>query len=126
MRRLTWIVWMVVALLPMRGWAFAAMPTVPGTGGPVAVFAPAAHPEAHEAAADSMPCHGVEATESRHGGTADADGTCALCQICHAAFAAAPSVPACEPPLAQRAAPPSHDAPAPDAERRSLFRPPRT
>jgi len=147
MRRFAWIVWIVVALLPLRGWAFAAMPMA-GPAHASSVFA--THASQHgpqgspiqQAIASAMPCHGApghaipQDASARGGmshgdaGRADAshdgtDPTCALCQICHGAFAAAPAVPAFEPPLAHRAAAPAHDTPAPDAERRGLFRPPR-
>jgi hypothetical protein len=78
------LLWLAIALLPMRGWAAAVMPVVvTAQTGDAAMPAPA-DAGGHDGA---MPCHG---------GTADGAGTpgnggCAHCAVCHGATAVMPS-----------------------------------
>lgn len=77
-----WIVCLMLALLPLRGWAAASM-TVPAMA-----VAAAAHAEASAAPADvAMPaCH--QAAEDESGATGHA---CNLCDLCHSAAADLPA-----------------------------------
>lgn len=104
-RRALLMLWLVLALLPLRGWAGLAM-----------------HLPATEAAAPAAPCH-AEATASTAGDDA-LNAVCSLCELCHGAMLW-PALQFPEPDRpAQRwlaAAP----AQAPSAEPGQLFRPPR-
>lgn len=80
MRRATWILCLMLALLPLRSWAVASM------GLPQVAKAPAASLSADHAAASEAalpPCH-----------QGDADGgapsNCQSCDWCHAAIGIAP------------------------------------
>jgi hypothetical protein len=111
----TALLWLAIALLPVRAWAVTSMPLAMGAPAPAGVTQ-AAEPSA-------MPCHGAMAAD------ADANSpttpACSLCDLCHTTVAQAPS------PLALPAAP---DAAAPLAAvpgcvtsrvPDGLFRPPR-
>jgi hypothetical protein len=121
-RRLgTALLWIAIALLPLRGLAASLMPAMVQ---PVASVV---------AATDEMPCHGaasdLAAAGEPHAEPAVAVGdcpTCSLCALCHGSVAQAPQLsldlPAL-PALPPAAAPSSAIEPrAPDG----LFRPPRT
>lgn len=112
------LLWIAIALLPLRGLAVTMMPATVSPSTPVA-----------SAAADP-PCHGAAtdpAAQDEPAATLLADcASCSLCALCHASVAQAPAahleLPAL-PALAPAAAPPSAIEPrAPDG----LFRPPRT
>jgi hypothetical protein len=76
MRRATWILWLMLALLPLRGWAMAAM-GLPAAGPTSVVLSAEA-----DAAPAMAPCHQPAADAS------DADGaSCLACDWCHAALA---------------------------------------
>lgn len=75
MRRATWILWLMLALLPLRGWAMATM-GLPAVG-PTSVVASA------EADTVVPPCHQQAAGASE----ADAGTNCLACDWCHAALA---------------------------------------
>jgi hypothetical protein len=114
-RRLTAaLLWIAIALLPVRGFAAVVMPMfMPGT----------------QAAAESAPADGTASTMPCHGAMADkgsTPATCSLCDLCHGTVAQVeqPSVslPATHEPQPQAAEPPLLEPRAPD----SLFRPPRT
>lgn len=121
-RRLgTALLWIAIALLPLRGLAASLMP---------AIVQPAA---SVVAAADEMPCHGAAADGSaageHHAQPASAVGdcpTCSLCALCHGSVAQAPQ-PGFELP-ALPALPPAAAPPTPIEPRAldGLFRPPRT
>jgi hypothetical protein len=115
----TALLWLAIALLPVRGWAVTLMPLAMGVPAPaqvVAVEAPATAPSA-------TPCHGVMAADSD---AATTTSTCSLCDLCHTTVAQAPS------PLSLPAAPddalPPAAAPSPVDTRLpdGLFRPPRS
>jgi len=93
MRRATVILWLMLALLPLRGWAVASM-GLPAAGGSVALAAPAA-----------MPCH--QAVDEAEASGSAAASHCQACDWCHAALGlAAPVV------MAGSAAPAVQPAPA--------------
>ena len=94
-RRATVLMWLILALLPMRGWAMGvmALSTLP-SGTPTAQAAhgaQAAVPACHEAA------HSDTSTDTD---TDDAAHAHALCNVCHAAAAPAPTpvMPAAQSP----------------------------
>lgn len=60
MSRRTWILWLMLALLPMRLWAASVMPAM--------------------AVASEAPCHEQAATE---GAPAAEPSCCATCDLCH-------------------------------------------
>ena len=91
-----WIVCLMLALLPLRGWAAASM-TVPAMAAAASVQQ--AHSTDHEAAA-LTPCHEAAGSDSTAAGHA-----CNLCDLCHAA-------------VADLAAPTLLPAPLPDASPR--------
>jgi hypothetical protein len=117
-RFITALLWIAIALLPVRGLAAAVMPVA------MAGMVPAAASAAADETAVAMPCHGASpnATES----AADTSHACALCDLCHSSVAAAPAPPIVMPlshdaqPLG--ALPRAVEPRAPDG----LFRPPRT
>ena len=113
---------LLMALLPLRGWAWAVMPV----SSPVktAVSAPPCHAAAHAAQAASADHSGHTSDHAdQHGGSLS--HTCSLCDLCHAGVIAPPSwawfhdAPPVAPPSWAVSAPPSRD----DAD--GLFRPPR-
>lgn len=125
-RRLTaTLLWIAIALLPVRGLAAAMMPAL----------MPAASPHAAMVVEvpEQMPCHGAMADAAAaevHAEPAAAPvgdcPTCSLCALCHASFAQAapvslelPTLPSAPPATA---APSALEPRAPDG----LFRPPRT
>lgn len=84
MRRATWILWLMLALLPLRGWAFASMDL------------PSADPVAVQAVAAAVSsCHDAGADDS-------ASGNCQACDWCHASLAVAEraALPTIAPPVA--------------------------
>lgn len=136
MRRTNWIiVWLLLALLPLRSWAL--MGIVPAQGGAGANW-PAAHVEAslcHSDAAASHAVHdhaatdeGLPAAEQSHANDAD----CASVQVCDPAGACHGVAALFDVPAHGAAATPVQSPPGwseqpfeePDAQRR--FRPPRS
>lgn len=117
------LLWIAIALLPVRGLATALMP---------AMALPAAQAATLAETPTSMPCHGSMADASAADQPAEPAAapvgdcpTCALCVLCHGSVAQA-SPPGFElaamPPVAPAVAPASPIEPrAPDG----LFRPPR-
>lgn len=73
MRRATVILWLMLALLPLRGWAVASMGLPAAAGGGVALTAPAA-----------MPCH--QAVDAAEASGSKAASHCQACDWCHAAL----------------------------------------
>ena len=116
MTRRLWILWLMLALLPLRGWAVATMQTPGAVDSAVPYQASAAAPEAQVRA----PCH-----DGAHHDASSSGHACSLCDLCHSAAAAAPlfALPGALAPDAM---------PAPGAARRTgrqtvggLERPPR-
>jgi hypothetical protein len=114
-----WLVWLVIALLPLRGWALAQMAE------PVAEVTVAAAlllDTENEAEADlhedmAMPCH--------DSGPAATHGTCSLCSVCHAGLAPAPSLVLALPDRLTQVPGPAPVVGLPDGPPSELFRPPR-
>lgn len=102
---------LLIALLPLRGWAADSMATrMAAPGSPTMDWTAAHHAVAADPSAESAPCAGHDAPAvSEAGGHADCD-TCAACLTCHAPAlapavgAAAGSEPAHVRPPAQPAA----------------------
>jgi hypothetical protein len=115
----TTLLWIAIALLPVRGFAAVMMPAVMMAGTvSTTVSAPA------DDATTVMPCHG--ASQDAGDASADATHTCSLCDLCHSSVAATtvPVIALSGPLEAQphSASPPVLEPRAPDG----LFRPPRT
>lgn len=107
MRRLGWILWLFIALLPLRGMAHAVMNTLP------------AAPPAMMAMADGEPC-AMQADPA----AANAAG-CSQCDLCCAVVAPAPA--AADQRHAQALPAPTVHTPGglPPAPLDRLYRPPR-
>jgi hypothetical protein len=121
MRRVVWIVWLMLALLPLRGWAHGAM-LVQMTQAPAS--------QSQQAATDLPPCHqAMAATESAD--AADASDTlpshtvCALCDLCHGVLAAGGGVAAVVHALPGDAPAARLSVHAARGAAHSIFRPPR-
>ena len=126
---LRWLLWLVIALLPLRGWALAEMAAMTALPGAVTMAVSPQDMTPHAAAEALPPCHAAPADRSM---PTDADpqatpahAGCSLCEICHASLGL-PAPPSLSLPRLPQAAPAlvpvtgAADAP-PDA----LFRPPR-
>ena len=88
------VLWILLALLPLRGWAYGNMQVGMAAG----ELAMAAQSFESPAASHAMPCHeAAAATDASPGAAPDADSAssghaaCALCDLCHsvALFSAA-------------------------------------
>ncbi len=103
------LIWLLLALLPLRGWANLMM-----------------HPLEQAPATVEAPCHGTSAAEPGHAGADKAlAANCALCDLCHGVMALPGGLPlASEVPVRAwvnlKPLPPPGTAPA------ELFRPPRS
>lgn len=108
---LHWLLWLVIALLPLRGWAMAQM-----------AVAPVVLTQTAEATADPLPpCHGAP-TETP---TTPAHAGCLLCEVCHASLGL-PTVTALHLPALPHAAPAvTPTTGVRDGPPGELFRPPR-
>jgi hypothetical protein len=112
------LLWIAIALLPVRGFAAVMMPMM--MAGTASTTASATV----DNAAAAMPCHG--ASHDAGDATTDANHTCSLCDLCHSSVAAT-TVPVIALSALHEAQPASVSPPAlepraPDG----LFRPPRT
>ena len=107
------LVWIAIALLPLRGFAAVWMPAARGDT-PAAV---------HADAPGAMPCHGAAHDDSA--APAEASHNCALCDLCHSGVAqaapAAVALPALGDVTPLAAALTAIEPRAPDG----VFRPPR-
>jgi hypothetical protein len=103
MRRLGWILWLFIALLPLRGMAHAVMTTLP----PAAMTM-----------ADGQPC-AMQADDTNMG------AGCTPCDLCCAVVAPAPAAPAHEPAKATPAPTMRTPGGLPPAPLDRLYRPPR-
>ena len=116
-RRLTVaLLWLAIALLPLRGFAAALMP-VAMVDAPITTAT-----DAHEAAA--LPCHGM-ASDSQAAAESGTH-TCSLCDLCHASMVHAVSASVSLADLPESTPPSSATAAVEPAAPDSLFRPPRT
>jgi hypothetical protein len=113
-RRLyTVLLWVAIALLPLRAFAAALMPA-----------ADAPLHSAADAMASHAPCHGGEAEDPTS--DAGAHAGCSLCELCHSS-ALAVDTPSLRLAALVHAGPPLHHATAPEARAPDgLFRPPRS
>jgi cytochrome c553 len=111
------LLWIAIALLPVRGLASVVMPMFMLNAQATAASAPAGD------TAGALPCHSAVADKSSN--PADSSHACSLCDLCHGTVAQVtqPSfgLPATREPRPEVAAPPLLEPRAPD----SLFRPPR-
>jgi hypothetical protein len=112
------LLWLVIALLPIRAMASAVMPVMMMAGLPSSdVSAPAEK--------IVMPCHAAMADAADDAAATDMNHTCSLCDLCHGSVAAAPQAavpaPTAHEPQPQGVVPADIEPRAPD----SLFRPPR-
>jgi hypothetical protein len=123
-RRLTCtLLWLAVALLPLRGLAAVLMPMQMsmqmGTQGTVQ--------ETVQVAAPAMPCHSVASTDLEAAAdTGSSSHTCSMCDLCHSNLAQ-PSLSWTLPPAPHQAqpkcaAPPDLGPGTPEG----LYRPPRS
>ncbi len=104
-RPLLLLCWLLLALLPLRGWAHLVM-----------------HLPAQESAT-AAPCHGAEAAGPVES-SRDPAQPCTLCDVCHGAMLIAAEVaPGSDRPT--QPLPSAGAAPAADAEPDALFKPPR-
>ncbi len=74
------LLWLAIALLPIRGWAAAVMPSAVPDHSSVAAHATMDGSAEH---ASGMPCHEKAVDE----GTVGGEHTCSLCDVCHSAAA---------------------------------------
>lgn len=85
MSRRLWIVWLMLALLPLRGWAVATM-AFPSAAPVVVEQTSSEHAKAaaSHAVQAPIPCHPstLDGDDQRSGGPA-----CTLCDLCHNAVA---------------------------------------
>jgi hypothetical protein len=83
------LLWLAIALLPLRVWAAAVMPVGMAAQAIAAEPAPMADdaaPHGHHPAA--LPCHGALAVPDAQGATDSAEHAgCSLCAVCHGAAA---------------------------------------
>ena len=110
-RRALLLLWLLLALLPVRGWAGLAM-----------------HLPKAEHMAAAAPCHGMDTTQSADATDANRDGgsaaACSLCELCHGALLL-PVIALAEPDRPARAWRTAVPAEAPSPAPSPLFRPPR-
>jgi hypothetical protein len=108
------LLWLALALLPLRGFAAAVMPVSMG-----------APPAAASAASAWMPCHDAALAGDQAATDGDSGAACSLCTLCHSLATQAVPVPMHLPTLPQAQPLAAADpAPAPGA-RDGPFRPPR-
>jgi hypothetical protein len=110
------VLWLLLALLPLRGWATIAMHAAP-PGGHGAVALQAAPMPCHAAAADDARAQAADGTAAHAG--------CSMCDLCHSA--AAFDAPAARCTVLERVArvKPLADADTGHAPLGGLERPPR-
>lgn len=112
-----WLLWLAIALLPMRAWAASTM-TVAMVAEAAAVIATV---EAGSINSNAGPCH--QGNEESAGATSS--HSCGLCGVCHSAVVSLPNIASALPALPSTS-PPSD--PDPGVERAVLSgpdRPPR-
>ena len=87
MRR--WMVWLFIALMPLRLWAADAM-ALQGWHGLQGSAAVASAPPCHEAASPA-PHGGEDAHAAHHAVDPESHASCLLCDVCHTALGLAPT-----------------------------------
>lgn len=125
MRRLArpslhWLLWLVIALLPLRGWAQAQM-AAPAAARAMATALTSADATQHHADEAMPACHGhVDSTAAPTQGS-----ICSLCDVCHASLGLTAPVELRLPDL-PGAVPTATPVPGlADGPPSELFRPPR-
>jgi cytochrome c5 len=121
MRRWSWILWLLIALMPVRGIAQSLMTFAPANAAAVAAAPTDAPPcPMHVAVGDA-----AAATSAEDSGNGTPSQVCSLCNVCHSAVlplalavSAASAIPDAEPL-------PAHGLGAGRAAPSELFRPPR-
>lgn len=109
---LHWLLWLVIALLPLRGWAMAQMAQV--AAAPITAT--------HHTADAQPPCHGDSLGDTK---TNVVHTGCSLCEVCHASLGL-PTVVALHLPDLPHAAPTATPITGVrDGPPGELFRPPR-
>lgn len=81
MSRRLWIVWLMLALLPLRGWAVASMTMEMTVVEPPVIAVADVH--VTQGVANALPCH--EAAGDDGGASSDTCHACTLCDLCHSA-----------------------------------------
>jgi hypothetical protein len=117
-RRLTTaLLWIAIALLPVRAWAALMMPMAMG-------HTQSAEMTSAAAAASTLPCHAAVQSAADDGSTTPS--TCSMCDLCHTTVAQVAHTvltpPHLHEALPRAAASAAIEPRAPDG----LFRPPRT
>lgn len=126
--RLAWLLWLLVALLPLRSGAHMAMGSLPVAA---LVQVSAQKTASHHDAAQAEPaahCHDDASATSADTNTPNASPqhNCSLCDVCHASLGPAPSLTLAL-SLPPRLAPAAAPCPGlPPGRIGGLFRPPRT
>jgi hypothetical protein len=101
------LLWLVIALLPLRGWAMAQMAAVTATA-------------AHHTAPVQPPCHGGDASKATPAHTG-----CSLCEVCHASLGLSAVIKLHLPTLPHAAPEATPITGVRDGPPSELFRPPR-
>jgi hypothetical protein len=122
MRRWSWILWLLIALMPVRGIAQSLMSFAPAQPNEVAATTPA----------DAMPCPMHLATDGNAASMPAPDGNtsipshaCSLCNVCHSAMLPLAWAPSPASALPEDAPLPAGGLGAGRAAPSELFRPPR-
>jgi hypothetical protein len=118
-RLTTALLWIAIALLPVRGFAAVLMPmAMAGMPPPAVTSSPA------DGTAAVMPCHA--AVQDASDSSSNTASTCSMCDLCHTTVAQVAAMlvalPELHETLPSAAAPSAIEPRAPDG----LFRPPRT
>lgn len=125
---MAWLLWLLIALLPLRGGAHVGMMlnTAAHTG--VAAAATAQGDALSDHAVD-LPCHESAAADSTDASATDptraAASHCSTCDACHASLAPAPADAPSWAALPTAAPTPAPDTGLPPGVVRGLYRPPR-
>lgn len=127
------LLWLLVALLPLRAWAQADMALADPAPTPLRLTTsatpaagqvdPLPHPACHAGPVQAhQPDHGASSAEVPH--EAGAHSSCPSCDLCHGSMVA--GLPRSTPPLLPREAPTlARTAGWPEGDTTRLFRPPR-
>ena len=119
----TALLWIAIALLPVRGLAAVVMPIAMVAMGGMQQAGSVQSVAATDEAVVEMPCHAASKAAANSNNTASA---CSMCELCHTTVAQAPQVSVTLPELPETqpyaAVPAAIEPRAPDG----LFRPPRS
>ncbi|PXW96960.1 hypothetical protein C7444_10557 [Sphaerotilus hippei] len=120
---LHWLLWLVIALLPLRGWTLTQM-SLPA-GAPLTVVAHASDHAGLPADATPAPCHTTDRHDEVPEAAAAGHGSCSLCDVCHASLGLAAPVELNLAPLPEAAPCAATPLGLPDGPPSEPFRPPR-